>query len=103
MGYDTDRASVLIVRDGCSACQEVVSWIEGPIRDEKIVIYKVFQSRIPGMWEIRAMGKELEGIPTLLSSDQINEVPMLYDPVLDDIVIGAEDIEEYLEETGLLK
>ena len=103
MGYDTSRASVLIIRDGCSSCEEVVSWIGEAISDNKIILYKVFQSRIKDLWEIRAVGAKIEGLPTLLSSDQIKEVPLLYDPILDDMVIGSEDIEEYLEDTGLIE
>jgi len=102
MSYNINRASILLVRDGCEACYQVVQLIKEPLADGKIVIYNVFQSRKQGMWEIRAEGAEIEGLPTLFSSDQIKEVPMLYDPVLDDIVTGLEDIEEYLEETGLL-
>ena len=103
MSYNTQRASVLIIRDGCTACQEVMSWIEDAIQENKIIIYQVFQSRVKNMWEIRPIGTSIEGIPTLLFSDQISEVPLLYDPVLDDMVIGAEDIEEYLEDTGLIE
>lgn len=102
MSYDLKRACVLIVRDGCDVCREIIGLVHEHIEDGKIVVYRVFQSRVEKMWEIRAVGKEIEGLPTLLSSDQIQEVPILYDPILDDMVIGAEEIEEYLEDTGLL-
>ena len=103
MSYDLKRASVLIIKDGCDVCRQVTELIEENISDGKIVDYRVYQSRVKDMWEIRAVGKEIEGFPKLLSSDQIQEVPMLYDPVLDDMVIGAEEIEEYLEDTGLIE
>lgn len=102
MSYDIKKSCVLIVKDGCSACQQVTSLIFDHIEDNKILLYTVFQSRIKNMWEIRPLGEDIEGLPKLFSSDQINEVPILYDPVLDEMLIGAEDIEEYLEHTGLI-
>ena len=100
--YDTQKASILIVKDGCDLCQQVINTGRDAITDGKLVVYRVFQSRIKGMWEIRALGAEIKGLPTLFSQDQIKEVPILYDPILDDMVIGAEDIEEYFEDTGII-
>jgi len=102
MPYEPKKAVILIIKDGCEACRNITSLIGEHIMEGKVVVYRVFQSRIKNMWEIRAVDQGIEGFPTLLSSDQIYEVPVLYDPVLEDMLVGEEEIEEYLSDTGLI-
>jgi hypothetical protein len=92
---------VLFVRNDCEFCHQaldLIKDIEGPI----FAVYMVFPSRVEGMAEIRPMDKRVEGLPLLVSEDQIPTVPLLYDPTIGESVAGIEEIERYFEDSGLI-
>jgi len=100
---DIPHPLVLFLKYDCDICNDLEKDIEKLRRRIDIRTYYVFDSRIPGKLEIRAVGcNSLDGLPTLIDDDEIVEVPSLYDPVLDEMMVGLEDINEYLEECGLL-
>tara|TARA_Y100000385_G_scaffold274378_1_gene317504 strand:+ start:2080 stop:2400 length:321 start_codon:yes stop_codon:yes gene_type:complete len=94
---------VLFLRYDCEICSETKKDLQKIQEYVDIRMYYVFDSRIDGKVEIRAIECEaIEGFPTLVDDDEIIEVPSLYDPQLDEMLVGVEEINEYLEECGLV-
>ncbi len=94
---------ILFLRYDCEVCSDIKKDLSGLLDYVDIRMYYVFDSRIEGKVEIRAIGCEaIEGLPTLIDEDEIVEVPSVYDPQLDEMMIGVEEINEYFQECGLI-
>lgn len=94
---------ILFLRYDCEVCNDIKKDIQDIREYVDIRMYYVFDSRVEGKVEIRAIECEaIEGFPTLIDDDELIEVPSLYDPELNEMMIGVEEIVEYMEECGLL-
>lgn len=95
----SDNRLIMFVRDGCEFCEEAIDLAHEVVRAE-ILIYVVFKSRIEGKAEIRPYRDydNTEKMPVLVEQGLVDEVPMLYDPQLDDKIYGFEKIESYFDQ-----
>lgn len=95
----SENRLVLFVRDGCEFCEEAIDMAKDISRAE-ILIYMVYPSRIEGRAEIRPYRnyERINGIPTLIKQEIVEDVPVLYDPFLDDVIVGLESIEKYFDD-----
>lgn len=94
---------ILFVRSDCEFCsqaQEIVEEISCDL--VSIRQFVIFNSRVEGMIEIRAIDEPLEGLPLLVHEEEIPEVPCLFDPILGHKMMGIASIERYFEDTGLI-
>lgn len=90
---------ILFVKMGCQFCQQAIDLVAESVGVE-VLVYHVFQSRVEGRAEIRPYGvyENTSGIPLLVDVNVVDEVPMLYDPILDDHIYGMENIQNYFDE-----
>lgn len=98
---DDPKVLILFTRLDCEFCAEAME-LCSTVKYVKIAPYRVFTSRVKDMVEIRGLDFALDGLPTLVQESEIPKVPMLFDPVLGQRMLGLEEIEKYFEQTGLI-
>lgn len=96
-----DDLLVLFTRRDCEFCRQAIELVNRS-SGARFAIYEVFQSRIEGKLQLRRLGEQIADIPVLIDANKIPAVPCLYDPLLDEYVGGIDDIDKYLEDSGLL-
>lgn len=97
----TPSQLVLFIRTDCEFCAQAQDLLKD-VSLAEIKTFVIFQSRMEGMLQMRPVNDPPEDYPVLIKEEEIPEVPCLYDPILNQRMMGINSIEKYLEDTGLL-
>jgi hypothetical protein len=90
---------VLFLNKQCDACQQVIE-LSRDVADVDFEYNWVVPSRVAGMYLMADSTKE--SYPKLIKKSDLPTVPALYDPTLDEMIVGLEAIEAYFRLSGLL-
>lgn len=90
---------VLFLSQQCDACRRTLE-LKEDVRGVDFEINWVTQSRINGMYQMLTNTADI--YPRLINKRDLPAVPALYDPVLDQMFIGLDEIEKYFSLSGLI-